>query len=345
MPGVLVMNPGRCGSTLLSRLLGRHLDVLSLHEYMISLGSLAYTAHGPLTGAQFWDVLSGPSTIAGLLEPLDLIPAEITYAGPIRIRRNGLSAMPRILGVTLPALTADPDTLFHDLADRVPAFPSQNLAAHHRQLFGLLATKFGRRIWVERSGGNCGYADRLLEMFPDLKVVHLRRACLPTVLSMRAHPYFQIATIGEQFERLCALNPFDEDAPHLDGIPEELRPLLPANLTADLLHRRGQLLEPFVLAWVIQDLHAQAALALLPADRRIEIDYDTLLQTPAPELARLGRFLGLTDPDGWAAESAGQVRRPADRSTPGLARHVKELQETITGALLTTGRYQPATIA
>ncbi|MGC5014163.1 sulfotransferase family protein [Streptosporangium sp. DT93] len=346
VPGVLVVNSGRCGSTLLSRLLGGHEDVLSLSEYMISLGSLAYTAPGPLTGAQFWDIISGPSAIEELLNRLDLHPPEITYRGPIRACRDGRTAMPRFLGAALPGLTADPDALFGELALQVPAFPTQTLAAHHRWLFGLLAARFGRRIWVERSGANSFYADRLVEMFPDVRVVHLRRDCLPAVLSMRAHPYFQLATIGEQFVRLCALNPFDEDAPHYqDGIPENLRSMLPQHLTADLLRRRGELLEPFVLAWVAQNMYAQALLARLPQHQTAVIDYGTLLEAPATELTRLGRFLGLTDPEGWAARSASEVRKPADRSTLDLARKVEQLKEKITATLQATGRYQPVTIA
>jgi hypothetical protein len=51
---------------------------------------------------------------------------------------------------------------------------------------------------------------------------------------------------------------FDEDAARLgEGIPTLLRPLLPQNLTAGQLDRRGELLEPFVLRWVMQELHAQ----------------------------------------------------------------------------------------
>jgi len=340
------MNPGRCGSTLLSNLLGQHPQVLSIQEYMISLGSLAYSAPTKLTGAEFWDLVSGPSAIEGLVRRLDRIPPEITYTGAIRTACGTRTAMPRILGVALASLEPDPDEVFGFLADRVPTFPAQDLGAHHRQLFSLLMDRSGRSLWVERSGGNCGYVDRLLPMFPDARVIYLSRNCVDTVLSMSRHAYFQLATIGEQFERLCGLNPFDEDSPiYEEGIPAELRPLLPQNLTADVLDQRRHMLEPFVLRWVVQDLHAQAVLSVLPPDRQLEIDYDELVAAPVAELTRIGRFLGLGEVSAWAAGAAGRVMKQADRSTPDIRAQVESWREKIMESILITGGYQPSTVA
>ena len=184
------MNPGRCGSTLVSTMLAMHSDVLSLQEYMISLGSLAFMSETALTGAQFWERISGPSSIEELLRRLDRVPSEIVYTGSIRVSGNGRVAMPRVLGVALSSLGVDPEDLFAELAAVVPRFPVQDLGAHHRQLFAVLARRHGGRLWVERSGGNCGYLDRLLPMFPEAGVIYLSRACVDTVLSMRRHPYF-----------------------------------------------------------------------------------------------------------------------------------------------------------
>ena len=163
---------------------------------------------------------------------------------------------------------------------------------------------------------------------------------------MSRHAYFQLATIGEQFERLCGLNPFDEDSPrYQEGIPARLRPLLPQNLTADLLDQRRHVLEPFVLRWVVQDLHAQAVLSMLSPDRRLEIDYDELVAAPVAELTRVGRFLGLGDASAWAARAAGRVGKPADRSTPDIRAQVESWREKITQSILATGGYQPDTVA
>lgn len=344
--GAVIINHGRCGSTLLSNLLGEHPQVLSVQEYMISLGSLAYTAPGALTGAEFWELVSGPSTIEALVRRLDRIPAELIYRGAIRASRGGRTAMPRILGVALAALDPDPDQLFGDLAGQVPAFPTQGLGAHHRQLFAVLMNRYGRSMWVERSGGNCGYADRLVSMFPGARVIYLSRDCADTVLSMCRHPYFQLATMGEQFERLCALNPFDEDAAGVgDGIPTELRALLPQNLTGGQLDRRGELLEPFVLRWVMQDLHAQAVLSALPPQQQLEVSYESLLADPTGELARIAEFLGLRKVPAWASDAARRVVTPARRGTPEIRRHIAAWQATITESFLATGTYSPSTVA
>lgn len=340
------MNPGRCGSTLVSDLLARHPQVLSVQEYMISLGSLGYLQDGPLSGAVFWELISGPSAIEDLVRRLGRVPREIIYTGAIRAVRGARTAMPRILGVTLAALGSDPDELFGWLAGQVPGFPDQDLGAHHRQLLGLLMARSGARTWTERSGGNCGYIDRLLPMFPGAKVIYLSRNCVDTVASMRRHAYFQLATIGEQFERLCAINPFDEDAPEYgEGIPRELRPLLPQNLTAGILDQRGQLVEPFVLRWVTQDLQARSVLSTLPCEQALEISYDELVTAPVAQLTRIGRFLELDDAAGWAGRAAGLVARQPGRASQWLRTEADLWREKITRAILTAGTYQPSTVA
>ncbi|HEY2764905.1 MAG TPA: sulfotransferase [Pseudonocardiaceae bacterium] len=345
VPGAFVMNPGRCGSTLLSTTLAEHPQVLSLQEYMISLGSLGFMSETLLTGAQFWQRVSGPSSIENLLRRLDRIPREIVYTGAISASGNGRTAMPRILGVALAAVDPDPDRLFGELAATVPGFPRQDLGQHHRQLFALLAHRYSNRLWVERSGGNCAYLGRLLALFPDAKVVYLSRNCVDTVLSMRRHPYFQLATIGEQFERRYGFNPFDEDCPDYDdGIAPTLRPLLPQHLTAGQLDQRGSLLEPFVLRWVQQDLYARAVTAALPDDQLLELDYDELVADPADQLTRVGRFLDLDDAAGWAYSVAYQVVRQPHRVTPCSTAEITSWQQKITKAILTTGTYQPSTV-
>ena len=55
-----VIGTGRSGSTALSRILNAHPDVLSLNEFMASVGDAAFP-EGMLTGPEFWQTLFRPA--------------------------------------------------------------------------------------------------------------------------------------------------------------------------------------------------------------------------------------------------------------------------------------------
>jgi putative sulfotransferase len=59
---------------------------------------------------------------------------------------------------------------------------------------------------------------------------------------------------------------------------------------------------------------AEQAFAELRPRYLHRIRYEDLVVNPVCELTQLGEFLGFTDPAGWAAKAARQVRPPRTRT-------------------------------
>jgi putative sulfotransferase len=153
-----VVGTGRCGSTMLSSMLREHPKVLSLSEFFAWLvdsgGRLTQTfAPGPVDGQGFWDIVAAINPVTGFgyrhRVPCDeqLYPYESPGA-----RFSSETGVPAILITTLPHLTDDPDGLFAALEGEVRTWPSATTREHYEHLFRWLAERFGKRLWIERSG-------------------------------------------------------------------------------------------------------------------------------------------------------------------------------------------------
>jgi putative sulfotransferase len=316
----IILSHGRCGSTLLSNLIASDTETLSVQESLESLMTAPWGLGEKITGLQYWELLSAVSPQWKAAVRIGAMPSEFRYPADGRWAGR-LSELPFICQITLPALSDDPDSLFDLLARRTPRFPVQTLALHHQTLLDLLASLQGRRRWVERTGASSRMADSLLREFPAAKVVYLTRNAADTALSMSRHPAYRFTAIRLELLHHCGFDPYREFAwpgPHAGDrrIPDELRCLLPEQLSAQALEDVGGSLEQHKLLCAFLTYMAERALAEHPPRQLLRMRYEDLVAEPAEQLTRLGGFLGFADPDGWAARAAVRVSRPQRTELP-----------------------------
>lgn len=311
--GAFVVSSGRCGSTLVSRLLNTHPHLLSIQELLAYMGPFGLGNH-VMTGPQFWDLLCRPYEALSTLARVDRLPPELSH----RDRARTVQAEPRSLSRILVALLATsdrPDETYCRLASEVPAFPELPLPSQYRRLFGLLTARLGRSAWVERSGGSSLIAADLVRMFQAAKFVHLQRNGVDAALSMSRHPVYQLMTIRRDLRYACGHDPYGDDGEQraLRNVPARLAGLLPENLTAAALDQRATSPSRFLLAWSFMTMRAESALKELPIQQVHRLWFEDLLTDPYRELVSLGEFLELPDLDAWARQAASGVRAPHNR--------------------------------
>ena len=113
-----VVSSGRAGSTLLSRILHEHPDVLSVSEFFACLQGVLRRVPYPgqdMDGAELWRILSAPDPIADALVRHDLTSPEMFYPYG-RGRFTPETGIPIICHSTLSLLSDDADALFDQLA-------------------------------------------------------------------------------------------------------------------------------------------------------------------------------------------------------------------------------------
>ncbi len=319
----IIISTGRCGSTLLSALVAEEPQTLSVSESLATVRPhLTLMPLTELTGAQYWALLSEPGHLGSLMTRIGVIPSEYRYPVSGRFAADK-AAIPPILCVTLPGLSADPDLLFAVLAEKVPRFPAQPVGPHHKMLLDLLVALTGKRRWVERSGASSAVAEPMLAAFPEAKIVYLTRNIADTALSMSKHASFQFAAARHEFHVRYGADPYGERRcqdrlPDAAEMPEEMRRLLPDQMTAEALREMGRDIGRYEAMCAHMMGSAEQALADLQPRHLHRMRYEDLLSRPLDELTQLGEFLGFADPSGWAARTADRVVSPRARSAvPG----------------------------
>lgn len=324
-----VIGTGRSGSTALSRILNSHPDVLSLNEFMASVGDAAFP-EGRLTGEEFWQSLFRPAPHFDRMIRSGLPLPEFLYT-----RRPGKYAaettgIPALSLMVLPHLTEDPDGLLDELNAAVVQWPVGTAAEHHRALFGLLCARFGRTAVVERSGYSTGWAAGLRATFPDARFVHMFRDGPDCALSMSRHPGFRTISLLREIRTRAGVESLaDLKDEHVRALPADLSPLLGERFDPALVRDRDIPLRTFGTLWSELVAEGTEFLSGLPADQRTTLAYEDLLDNPAAELTRLAEFVGVDPLPQWlltGSELLDHGRRGSARKLP--AAELDELRES-----------------
>ncbi|MFI7414829.1 sulfotransferase family protein [Streptomyces sp. NPDC049627] len=314
-----VIGTGRSGSTALSRILNAHPDVLSLNEFMASVGDAAFP-EGKVTGEEFWQALFRPAPHFERMIRSGLPLPEFLYTRRPGRYTGRTTGIPALSLMVLPHLTDDPDGLLDELATAVVRWPERTAAEHHRALFDLLCGRFGRTAVVERSGYSTGWAPGLRDTFPDARFVHLFRDGPDCALSMSRHPGYRTILLLREIKERAGIDSFaDLTEDHVRALPADLAPLLAERFDPALVRDRDLPLRRFGALWSELVTEGTEFLTRLPTDRRTTLAYEDLLDNPAEELTRLAEFIGVDPAPQWlrtASETLDLTRRGSARRLP-----------------------------
>lgn len=313
-----IVGTGRCGSTLLSRMLACNPQVLSLFEFFNGLDGSKRFAGEPMAGEAYGELISGEQPFLTMVYERGYDAPEVLYPfdapGARYTRKDGL---PWILVSMLPALTDEPHALYDEVRAFAGSMPPRSPPEQHRALFDWLAERFDREVWVERSGASIDYVGPLNQVFPDARFLHIHRAGEESALSMREHHAFRLAIM------LAFQLP-----PGTGRSPEELRAFIAEKGQGD---RIAQLLasrppaQYFGRWWTDQVVRGFRALPTFDADQYQELRFESLLSEPQEALRRVAEFLELPDPAGsWRDEAAALIRGTPPARLPELGEAERE---------------------
>ncbi|SMF41768.1 Sulfotransferase family protein [Tistlia consotensis] len=307
---VLVLSTGRCGSTMVSDLLSRHPQVLSLSEFFVPLGAQAFAWQRP-DGERMWRILTRQNTALHAMLKDGKIVEENLYRYGTPGARFSPGDVPPILAVTLPHLTDRPDELHDELEPVVRNQPRQPLAEHYRHLFGHLMARFGRQVWVERSGGSLMHAAKLLRLFPEARVVHVFRDGRDTAISMGRHHNFRVllgAILKVQSLGYDARRAFLKSKGSLLEVwihQQAFRLLDVGKLAA------RPTLTDFGAFWSDMELVGRQVLGTLPPERQLSLRFEDVLSAPRETLAGLIRFIDPSLEDAAWLDEVSAIPRTA----------------------------------
>ena len=319
MGPLFIVGTGRCGSTMLSHIARHHPEILSVSEFFTSLASRAFRGRRLSGAASFRRLNTLPPEGRVFLEN-GLIVDEFLYEfGPES--RYQPHDVPPIVGSTLPHITEDAEDTWDEMAPALRSRGRETLAEQYRFVFEWLARRFGKSVWIERSGGSLPFVPTLARMFPDARFVHIYRDGRDTALSMHGHHYFRWRVRFAERMRRFGIDPLHRF--NLLGtspwVPWASWLWCKFLFSADRYAREAIALPAFGRYWSDMIRRGTAYLKALPRERVLAMSYERVLAHPHEEIGRFIRFVGL-DFDGsrWLGTAAALVR-PQEARWPGLA--------------------------
>lgn len=306
---ILILSTGRCGSTMVSEMLSLHPGILSVSEFFMVLGPQAFAWRNP-SGERMWRLYSRQSAaLHSMLKDGEVVDENLYPLGQPGSRYEA-GNLPPILSVTLPHLSPTPDALFDELAPVIRSRPRAPLAEQYRFLFEYLGNKFGRKVWVERSGGSLMHAAKLLAQFPDARVVHVYRDGRDTAMSMSNHHHFRVLIAAMRQGKVDRRKLFLETrkSPWKCWVHEMIFRLLDVRRMTD----RARLgLADFGKLWSDMVVIGDEVLSKLPSDRLLNLKFEDLQSSPREKLRELIRFVDPSlDDEGWL-DAASAIPKPA----------------------------------
>lgn len=295
-----VVGTGRCGSTLLSKMLACSPEMVSIFEFFNGLPG-ERLATQPITAEALWQTLTTPHPFVTMVTSRGFAVEEVAYPfGRPGMRYRAEDDVPWMLVATLPRLSDDPDRLFDELREFTLRLPMQPPAAHYRAIFRWLAIRQGKTCWNERSGSSIDSLPRLVQAFPEGRFLHIHRQGEEAALSMREHHAFRLA-----ISIVYGLDPEVDLATAL----AHPRPTPGADDPVRRMLERRPSAEHFGRFWSQQLAVGYRGIAALRPDQYHEVRFEDLATRPREVLREIADFFAL-DPhaDGWMERAAALVR-------------------------------------
>ena len=194
-----IVGTGRCGSTVLSKMLALHPGVAVLREFLISLDFFGKFGDREVSGEELARLLDCGLESTGEMKKIavHLATPEITFdaakaAAPVDASRYRDEVLPDLMLLPLGPLFDDPPAMFDAIVAHARKQPARMLSDQYGLLFDWITRRAGKRHWIERSGGSIASLPELVELFPKGRFLHLHRDPLDAALSMQAHHHFRL---------------------------------------------------------------------------------------------------------------------------------------------------------
>ncbi len=312
-PARFIIGTGRCGSTILSKMLDVHPEVCVLSEFLVALDAVRKFGERRVDGAELAEICDCGLRSTGEFKKIvrHLKTPEIQFdleAPPPGVSpsnyRDGV--YPELILLPLATLFDDPTEAFDELVSFAAAQPTRLLSEQLVALFEWATQRAGKRLWIERSGGTLAQLPELIELFPSARFLHLHRDPLDVARSMRAHNHmrlFALSHYGLRTQDGLGWEDLDETDLRDEGdMSARLRALFELDVP----------LEIFLRDWNEMVLRGFASVKRLGVDQYAEVSFEDLQAEPRRVLGQIVAFFDLPEGDAWMDEAIALL-------TPGRA--------------------------
>ena len=330
-----IVGTGRCGSTILSKMLNVHPEVCVLSEFLVGLDAVRKFGEREVDGAELAEICDCGLASTGEFKKIvgHLKTPEITFDlrnPPLGVTPSDYrdDVYPELILLPLANLFEDPTVAFDELVAFARVQPTRRLSEQLLALFRWTTERAGKTLWIERSGGTLAQLPELIELFPNARFLHLHRSPLDVALSMRTHHHMRLFALQHYGIRTASglsWSDLDECDLNDDG---------PMSPRLQELFDHDVPLEIFLKDWNEMVLRGFASVKRLAVDQYAEVSFEDLQADPERVLQQIVAFFDLPSEPNWMADAISLLRPGgAGRATPS-AEQAAMLREHCHAALV-----------
>jgi len=317
-----IVGTGRCGSTILSKMMNLHPDVAVFSEFLIAMDFTKKFGERQVSGDELADIIDcGVAAGSGAFKKIvaHLVTPEVVFEGGVTSLPKDASkyrdnVFPDMLLLPLPHLFDEPAEVFEELVKFARAQPVRALSQHYLAIFEWLTRKAGKTIWIERSGGSIAWMSEMIDLFPDAKFLHLHRNPLDVALSMQRHNHFRVRAF-KYFDLQTAGGVRWSD---LDG--SDLNNNLPTSPRLKAVMEHDVPLEYFLEDVSESILRGMKEVKRLSPSQYSEISFEQIMLDPVASLKTIADFFELAPDATWFGNAHALLKRgQAAHTTPNAA--------------------------
>ncbi len=305
---IFVVSSGRAGSTLLAKMIHRHPELICISDIFEPVGEIPFfDRERQVDGQEFFRVLSQPSFPQRIKYWREQPTSELLYLP------EDDEMVSLLVTYALPFITGgDPMPLFAEVEEAFKARGQASMADHLIYFCDWLRDRFDRSLWVERTGGSLPHMRRIIETWPDARIIHNFRDTRETAISMMTGSFFRLYLELEKNPDLG-----DWDSSYMPPLEE----------MGAMLNR-----------WIVD---AVDALEAVPAERKLDLSFEQLLTDTSATLLRFCAFVLEREPTAediaWAEAECAVVRPPKLRFPTLPEAEQAKLQEVCADGLAALG--------
>jgi hypothetical protein len=340
-----IVGTGRCGSTILSKMVDLHPGVAVLSELLISLDFHGKFGEREVSGEELARLLDCGLESTGVMKKIGahLATPEITFdaakaPAPIDPSRYRDGVLPDLMLLPLGPLFDDPPAMFEEIVAHARKQPARMLSEQLALLFDWIARRAGKTHWIERSGGSIACLPELVELFPEGRFLHLHRDPLDAALSMQAHHHFRLRAFQHYDLRTAGgIRWSDLDERDLnDHVP--MSPKLRA------IFDHPVPLDYFLQDWSDCILRGMRAVKDLAPKQYVEVTFEEMMSDPATALRKIVDFFELPEEPHWIDRACALLRKGQAAHTAPSAEQAELLERHCRAAMVLLDRAPAAAL-
>lgn len=315
-----IVGTGRCGSTILSKMLNVHPEVCVLSEFLVGLDAVRKFGEREVDGAELARICDCGLASTGEFKKIvgHLKTPEITFDlqnPPAGVKRSNYrdGVYPELILLPLANIFDDPTVAFDELVEFARSQPTRRLSEQLLALFRWTTERAGKTLWIERSGGTLAQLPELIELFPNARFLHLHRSPLDVALSMKTHHHMRLFALqhyGLKTASGLSWGDLEESDLNDEG---------PMSPRLQELFEHDVPLEIFLKDWNEMVIRGFASVKRLAVDQYSEVTFEDLQTDPERVLHHIEGFFELPDAPTWIADAVSLLTPGrAGRATPGV---------------------------